>query len=350
MKNILNIFMLLAVLLATTTHAQSEHQHHAHHSHDSSHGSHYTPLGVMSGHMHKAGEWMASYRYMRMSMQGNLVGDNSISAQDIVGNMMNPGQFMVAPTKMPMDMHMVGVMYAPTDTLTIMGMVQFVSNEMDHITRMGGQFSTESSGLGDSKVTALGQLFNSDDGRHRVHWGLGLSLPTGATDERDDIPVMDDAILPYPMQLGSGTYDLLPSLTYLGHQAAWSWGTQLSTAFRLDDNDEGYTLGDRVALTSWFAHAVNENFSASIRFNYQDWDNIDGQNDALNPMLVQTANTNLQAGSRLDVLLGASYVFTAGSFNGHRLSIEYGEDLHQDLDGPQLKTDSVLTLGWQKAF
>jgi len=35
---------------------------------------------------------------------------------------------------------------------------------------------------------------------------------------------------------------------------------------------------------------------------------------------------------------------------GHRLAIEYALPLHRDLNGPQLETDSVVTIGWQKAF
>ena len=59
-----------------------------------------------------------------------------------------------------------------------------------------------------------------------------------------------------------------------------------------------------------------------------------------------TANTQLQGGDRLDFSVGINYLFD----NGHRLALEYSEPLDQDLRGPQLETDSVLTLGWQKAF
>ena len=65
---------------------------------------------------------------------------------------------MVAPTKMTMEMHMLGVMYAANDDLTFMGMLPYVRLSMDHITRMGVKFTTDSEGIGDVKLSALYRL------------------------------------------------------------------------------------------------------------------------------------------------------------------------------------------------
>ncbi|MEM7359587.1 MAG: transporter [Pseudomonadota bacterium] len=306
--------------------------------------SSHAPISVMGDHRHKQGEWMMSYRFMRMDMDGSRIGSNRVSARDTVGTMGNPGQFLVAPTRMPMDMHMVGLMYGLSDRVTLMGMFNYVSNEMDHLVRNGRTFSTESSGLGDTKLGALIRLAEGD--AYSVHLNLGVSLPTGSTDERDDTPAMQNAFLPYPMQLGSGTYDLLPGITYLGKGQTWSWGAQAAATIRTGESDQGYALGDRLALSAWLARDLSNQLSLSAGLTYQDWGNIDGRNPALNPAMVQTANTQLQGGNRLDASLGANYLFP----NGHRLAIEYALPLSQSLDGPQLEIDSVLTIGWQKAF
>jgi hypothetical protein len=34
----------------------------------------------------------------------------------------------------------------------------------------------------------------------------------------------------------------------------------------------------------------------------------------------------------------------------HRLALELGAPIYQDLNGPQMETDWMLTVGWQKAF
>ena len=318
--------------------------HHHSHGGGSSTASSHAPLGVMADHMHNQGEWMVSYRFMQMDMDGNRIGSTRVTPRDIVGTGTNPGQFIVAPTSMPMDMHMFGLMYGLTDDITLMAMVNVLSNEMDHVIRNGRTFTTESSGLGDSSISAMIRL--KSQGIHKFHLTLGASLPTGSTDERDDTPAMANAFLPYPMQLGSGTVDVLAGITYNARQGKFSWGSQANAAIRTGDNDEGYTLGDRVALTAWLARDLTDNLSLSGRVTYQDWGNIDGVNSVLNPRMVQTANTQLQGGSRTDVLIGMNYLFS----NGHRLAVEYGEAISQNLNGPQLETDSVFTIGWQKAF
>ena len=50
--------------------------------------------------------------------------------------------YPVTPLRMPMDMYMVGAMYAPTDRLTLVGMVPVLGISMDHRTRTGVEFTT----------------------------------------------------------------------------------------------------------------------------------------------------------------------------------------------------------------
>jgi len=130
-------------------------------------------------------------------------------------------------------MHMLGFMYAPSDTVTLMFMGGLVEKEMLHTTFQGGmgtnvlgEFTTETSGVSDTKVSALVRGWES--GHHKMHFNIGLSLPTGSIDETDDIltpmNMQPTVRLPYPMQLGSGTYDLLPGITYY----SWVMSTNLA--------------------------------------------------------------------------------------------------------------------------
>ena len=63
---------------------------------------------------------------------------------------------------------------------------------------------------------------------HKLHLNAGLSLPTGDIDEEDDVlaptGMRPTLRLPYAMQLGTGTWDLLPGLTYNGNHHQWGWG------------------------------------------------------------------------------------------------------------------------------
>lgn len=155
------------------------------------------PVGVLGSHIHSKGEWMVGYRYMHMQM-----GEED-DAQ-------NEG-FMVLPTNMQMGMHMAEVMYGVTNNLTAMLMLSYKRLSMDHQTRMGDRFTTTSEGVGDIGIMAHYALRRSL--RNYLVALAGVSVPTGSINQRDATPAGPDQTLPYPMQLGSGTPDLVTGLT-----------------------------------------------------------------------------------------------------------------------------------------
>ena len=128
----------------------------------------------------------------------------------------------MVPTKMTMDMHMFGTMYAISDKWTLMAMLNYLDNDMDMIMPMNMSMDMGSSGIGDLKVAGLYDLAQWDSGR-RMHLNLGLSLPTGSIDEKHT----NGNTLGYGMQLGSGTYDFHPAITYLAQTDNYSYGAQL---------------------------------------------------------------------------------------------------------------------------
>ena len=101
----------------------------------------HAPIGVMAEHMHKKGEWMLSFRYMYMDMQDNRINKDDVSPDFIVTNVPNvfapPPTLRIVPLDMSMDMAMLGVMYAPSDWITLMLMGNYVNKEMNHVTYQG---------------------------------------------------------------------------------------------------------------------------------------------------------------------------------------------------------------------
>ncbi|MEM1371065.1 MAG: transporter [Pseudomonadota bacterium] len=331
----------------------------------------HAPIGVMGDHMHKKGEFMFSYRFMRMDMEGSRIGTDGATPEEIATTVpnifdINPGMpgvqppfLRVVPTRMTMDMHMFGAMYAPTDNITLMVMLPYITKEMDHVTFQGpmgtnrlGTFTTKSEGIGDVKFGGLIRLY--DDAIHHFHANLMFSAPTGSITEEDDVltpfNTRPTLRLPYPMQLGTGTWDIHPGITYTARLGDLSWGGQYMAELRLEsENDEGYSVGDKHKLTGWLAYQFVPEVSASVRLAYQTQDSIDG----IDPQVtapVQTANPDFQGGDRLDLLVGINSIVTQGALKGHRFAIEGGVPVYQDLNGPQMETDWLLTLGWQYAF
>jgi hypothetical protein len=185
-----------------------------------------------------------------------------------------------------------------------------------------------------------------------MHVNLGVSLPTGALDKADVTPASAPgaAVLPYPMQLGSGTVDLMPGATYLGQTPDWSWGAQGLVTIRLGENERDYRLGHRGMGTGWVARRFSDWFSASARLQGSVWGDVHGADAGLNPKMVPTADPDLRGGRRLDTGFGINVEVANGALAGQRLAFEFITPVWQDLDGPQLETDWALAVGWQYAF
>jgi hypothetical protein len=329
--------------------------------------SDHAPIGVMGDHMHKAGQYMLSYRFMNMHMEGSRINNNSISPLATATLIPNrffgmPGQpptLRVVPTKMTMQMHMFGGMYAPSDWITLMAMANYVDQDMDHVTFAGGggttplgKFNTKSSGFGDTKLGAMVKLFDTQYFRahHHAHINFSISIPTGSLSERDSIlaptGMMPNVRLPYPMQLGSGSFDALPGITYTGNFKKIGWGAQYMAEIRMEKNQADYQLGDKHLATAWASYEWAPWFSTSARLLYHAQSSIRG----IDPNIrgpVQTANPNMHGGEQLGVAVGFNMIGTKGILKGHRLAAEAVAPLYRNLHGPQLEQDWIVTAGWQ---
>lgn len=359
-------FLLSATLLASISAASSSAAHE--NGEQGPHAMDHAPIGVMADHRHNQGEWMVSLRHMEMNMSGSRDGTNSLSADEIAttspnlffGETGQPPTLRVIPTEMPMRMTMAGAMYGLSDKITLMGMTSYVKKDMSHLTYQGGagttvlgEFETSAEGFGDSTI---GAIIGLDDGQklgHQLNVGIALTLSTGSNTETDDIQTPMGATptvrLPYPMQLGTGTFDFKPSLTWFDRSGKIGWGAQASARVPLSKNDEGYRFGNRAEGTAWIAYEPAYWLSLSTRLKAVSQGRIRGIDDTI-VAPVQTANPANAGGETIEALFGINLAGQKGALKGHRLALEVGLPLLRDLNGPQLETDSVLTLGWQKAF
>ena len=301
----------------------------------------HAPIGVMRDHTHRAGEWMASYRYMYMDMGGYRTGTDNLSSQDIFDR-----GFMVAPTGMEMQMHMFGLMYAPTDKLTLAAMINYQEKTMDHVTRPGsmarmmrGESFTETiNGWGDLSVSGLYKIYDAN--HQRVHLSLGLSAPTGSLNEKA-----------YPMQVTTGTWDLLPGVTWLWQSERFSGGAQLSGRFHLDENEDGFAYGDTVEGTTWAAYEINQSFSFSGRVTAQYVSDIEGEDrDLIGRRMAPPMEAQNWGGTFSEFGVGINFLMGEGFFQGNRLAVEYIVPIYQDVNGLQMRREWTLVAGWQLAW
>lgn len=298
-------------------------------------------------HTHPEGMWMVNYKFMHVGMNGlrDGVTDVPVSKVSPVGS--SPYGYMMTPTSMSMDMQMLMVMYGLTDKLTLMGMANYTAMSMDMLMNMGmgnvPEAPMRTSGFGDTELRGIYAINKQFVG------SLGVSIPTGDTSQV--IEMMGRKFrAPYDMQLGSGTFDLKPALTYsaLSDDALWNWGGQAMYTYHVDHNSDGYSLGDGIKLTTWLQRALGP-ASGWLRLAFSDTAHISGSDPHIAKILdgapMPDADPKNYGGKRLDGLIGAS--LTKGPFS---FGLEAGIPLYQNLNGLQLKTDWSLNLGIQAMF
>ncbi|MEJ2695988.1 MAG: nitrous oxide reductase accessory protein NosL [Candidatus Sulfobium sp.] len=305
-------------------------------------------------HTHPAGMWMFNYDFMHMDMRGLRSGTKNISTDSVGYNRGLPYNYMMIPTNMTMDMHMVMAMYGITDRFTVMAMAKYRTIRMKMLMDMGpGKMIKQAapmtiSGFGDTELRGMYKINNSLVG------SIGVSLPAGSIDQ--EFGTMGRTYrAPYDMQLGSGTYDLKPALTYddFSGDEKWNWGAQAQYTWHTAKNDNDWRFGDNFKLTGWLQRAFGP-ATSWLRLAYNATGRIKGSDPQIQILLnpdvnigapVPDADPNNYGGQRLDGLIGVSY--QKGTFS---FGVEGGIPLYQDLNGLQMKISWLLNAGFQVMF
>lgn len=331
------------------------------------------PAGIMFDHaLEKSGDFMVGYRYMRNEQAGNmLLGSQTVTPDEARFNGCGDQECMVAPKQMTMNMHMLDLMYAPMDWLSVMLMPQWVDMEMDmsplveHVGRGhnhgGPVHSHQTGGIGDTGLYALFKLF--DQPEHHVTLSLGGTAPTGDNQVilRKSNTNPNPRYIHYGMQLGSGTWDFKPSLTYIGNVNEFTWGTQATGTLRLEgSNSSNFAFGDSFQGSVWGGYHWTNWLATTVRGVYSWQDSIKGEY----PPIVDNRyglpytpthvgpfdNTANYGGQFVDLGLGINVNIPSGTFAGNTLKFEWLQPLHTDYNGYQPDRDYALNVTWSYGF
>ncbi|HVD97402.1 MAG TPA: hypothetical protein VNB90_04295 [Cytophagaceae bacterium] len=321
----------------------------------------HAPIGVMIDHIHEPRQWMVSYRYMGMYMNGNLRGSERISQNDIYQN------YIMSSDRMNMQMHMLMAMYGLSRKITLMGMLNYVNNSMNMSMMMYGMMdmstmsmmdmsdtkmtaTSRTSGFGDTKLYILYSLYKGDN--HQLLLSGGLSLPTGNISLSGTNMMGERQRYPYCMQLGTGSYSVLPGLTYTGQSNIFSWGLQVTGDVKTNYNKAGYKLGNEFIATGWIAHNWNKWISNSIRVNSDALGKINGYDPLI--ALYRTTETDADVTNtgayRTSAFAGVNILIPKGFLEGNRIGLEVGIPVYQYVNGIQMNTKAYINAGWQYAF
>jgi len=301
-------------------------------------GEHNAPAGIMGDHTHKKSEFMMMYNAVHSQMKGLY----DASVDDILM------EYSRAPQKMPMQMYMLGGMYGVTDKFNIMLMTHYMKMDMTMVMGHGGNQHTHehgSSGVGDSEITAMYQVFKNANQNAQIN--LGLVIPTGSINKKYP-DHGTDAKADYMMQTGSGSYSLRPQVSWSLFQDKYEFGTQATGTFRLDTNKNGYKFGNIYNATAWIAKIIGGGFSSSLRLEYSKTMNIKGSDSELTLMQSPTTNPKLYHREAVNTYIGLNY--KNNFIPRGKILLEVGVPAYQKVGVGMLKNKYSLNLGFQHGF
>ncbi|TAH39663.1 MAG: transporter [Planctomycetota bacterium] len=300
------------------------------------------PSGVNADHTLPAGLWVFTYDYRTSSFGGTRDGTDNVSESEVLQT------YSVAPTRMRAQTHLFGLERELFDDWTFRAELPYELRSMDNRAAGNEQFEYRSEGFGDARLWMLPVIAR---GQHSiVHLNAGVSLPTGEIDENGTSAGGVMERLPFAMQLGSGTVDLLPGITWQMQSEMWSFGAQGLATLRLDENNNDYTLGNRYEATGWGAYRFASSTSASLRLDLQYWGDVSGVDPMMRPNVEPTADPDAQGGTRCDLYFGLNWLGIGDFLSGQRIGAEVGVPVYQDLNGPQLQFDWTVLLSVELRF
>ncbi len=267
------------------------------------------------------------------------------------------GQYMMAPRKMNMYMSNLSIGYAFSDRFFagIMGM--YMNKDMEMITRGNGvRSSMYSQGIGDTMIMTKTLLYADDflAPTSQVSLLLGVSIPTGSIDQDDK-----GALLPYSMQIGSGTFDPLIGVLYEGSRTPFWWGSNISYLARTYENYKSYNLGDEFRYDFYGMYQMRHNLLGELQIKGKYVGEIDGEAQEIEqdgdghmmsnpnmPFMSNLFDPDNYGGSTVDLTAGVQWQ----PFHNQILNVQFSFPLFQNLHGTQLERDFNASLTYYVEF
>ncbi len=248
------------------------------------------PMNIPGGGIPETHEFRIKISPVFMRMDDLKQSGSGIDPGQLLG-MPSMGRFMAVETGMDMSMLNLSVGYSFTDRSFGGLMLMYANKRMDMrfntpMATMTGRsgYTMTSSGPADGMLMFKYRLFADDPlvPRSQGSLFLGLSLPTGSIEEHNQRhPVMSRRaeLLPYGMQLGSGTFDPSFGFLYQGSNSPYWWGVNALYTARLYDNDQGYHLGDDFRLDAYGMTQIRSDLLVEYQINGEYRQGIDGAAD-----------------------------------------------------------------------
>jgi len=315
------------------------------------------PAGVAGAAMPGPGKTVGFHYRQWTRLDGLLSGSKKVSPEWVVRNGKNinqpPEQYRRMPIKANIDMQAFGVSHGLSQRFSLYVSGTYIKIDGTTLTFAGNSGTTrlgtsnfDFEGFGDTLAGVNAKLWSAPN--QQIIAGLSVSFPTGSIGKYVNLlqpsGQLGDAKVGYAGQLGTGTFNLVPTLAYTGRRGKLNYGAAYRGRFALEDeNSEGYRRGSLNVATAWASWAATEYLSGSLRIEGTTEATVHGRDRDLSGPGLGTNPANV-GGERVDVFAGLDLHGPIPQLGNGRLAMEFGWPVYENANGIHLARDWTLQM------
>lgn len=288
------------------------------------------PAGILGGRMIPQGEFHVQYTLGKMNYEEVRLGSEIISFFDVLD------LYDAAPLERTEMRHQAVASWGFLDWVTFEASVAWLDYSRDLATE-DVLVMNDATGISDITAGALIRLYEKDG--VVAHLNGAVEIPTGSTEKVG--PGLDGTtrLLPYDMQMGSGSISIVPGATAAIQNEYGTVGAQVLARFRMYDNDRDYRLGDDFRGNLWMAIPAGDHVAINTGIRVHRWGSIEGSDPAMDPALEPGQDPFFSAGTRVVIPAGLNLRIPEGLLAGTDVLFEFVFPTYESFDAPRLDGD-----------
>lgn len=299
------------------------------------------PAGILWGQLMPEGDLRLQYTFGRASYGDVRFETQSVSFLDVLD--LYSGS-PLARTEMS---HRVSLEYGFLSSLTFAVTAAWLSNSRD-LANEDFLVTNESSGLSDITAGALLRVYEGNG--ISAHLNAAVEVPTGSIEKIGPDLTGNTRLLPYEMQMGSGSLTVVPGATAAIQNEFGTVGGQALAKLRVMDNGRDYRLGNEFHGNVWMAYHVNETVSVSTGARVRTWGSIQGEDAAMDASLEPGQDPLLSSGITVAIPASLNVRLPQGFLSGTDLLFEFVFPAYQSFDSLRQQGDWGINFTASKNF
>ncbi len=238
-------------------------------------------------------------------------------------------------TRMDVESNLFTFAYRPNEKWMVHVGVPFLRVGGDVEAADGSSFSFHVDGISDVDLNVSRFFYLTP--QTQLALNLGLGFPTGTIDAQ-----RNGVVLPYSLQLGSGTWDLSPGIAISREFGRLEMGALAEAEIHPGENDNGYRFGNSIGGSLWAHYNVSPYvvLGGFLRGGFQEA--VEDPNPSGAALHRNPAN---YGGGYLESGISARLLHPSCPYGGKFLEFRASKPIWQDANGIHLVRDWMLEFG-----